>query len=233
MSPRRITALARYALATNTRTPYTWVGGVLLLAMTALGLWGSARGGDGWVVDLSMTFDGALLAAMFGLRSGLIAQRTGGLQTYLRMNFASPVEHMAGAMVALLVSWLLVCAALFLVVLVLPGGGPAEAAWQAAFFAVRTGPLLPFVIVAESTTTIDIPFFLPAMAFMGILMILVFTMGEVEAMTALAPPTQPGVFGSLTPSVVRVAWVWVVGFGGIIGVVWARARFRGRAPLRP
>jgi hypothetical protein len=148
------------------------------------------------------------------------------------MNFASPVEHMAGAMVALLISWLLVCAALFLVVLVLPGGGPAAAAWQAAFFAARTGMLLPFVIVAESTTTIDIPFFLPAMAFMGILMILVFTMGEVEATTALAPPAEPGVFRTLVPSVVRVAWVWVVGFGGIIGVVWARARLRGRALLR-
>lgn len=232
MRARRIVALARYAAANNLRTPYTWVGGLLLLAMALLGLWSSARSGDGWGLDPSMTVDGALLAAMFGIRSGLIAQRTGGFQTYVRMNFASPMEHMAGAIGALLVSWLLVCAGLFVLCLVLPGGGLAEAAWEASAFAARTGLLLPFVIMAESVTTIEIPFFLPALLYFAILVVLTLTIGEVEAITAFAPPVHPLDYGTLTPHVVRLAISWTAGFGAILGTVWIRARPAG-GPARP
>lgn len=230
MTLRRTAALARYALANNLRTPYTTVGGILFLALSLLGLWGSARAGDGWVVDPSLAADGALLAAVFGIRSGLIAQRTGGLQTYLRMNFVSPVEHMAGAIAGLLASWLLVCAALFAVILVFPGGGLTEAAWQTTVFGLRTGVLLPFVVAVESVTTIDIPFFLPGIAYFGLLMVLVFTLGEVEAVAALAPPMEAYEYGSTVPSLLRVAVVLPVGFGAVLAATWARWR---RPPGRP
>ena len=224
MSARRIAALARYALANNLRTPYTRVGAVLFLALTLLGLWGSARAGDGWVIDPSLTFDGALLAAVFGVRSGLIAQRTGGLQTYLRMNFTTPVEHVGGAAVSVVAAWLLVCAGLFLVSLILPGGGLRVAAWQASFFALRTGVLIPFVLITESVTTIDIPFFLPALAWFGLLILLVFSLGEVEAMAALAPPVRRYDYLTLVPSLQRVAIVWAVVFPGMLAAAWKGGR---------
>jgi hypothetical protein len=215
---RRVFALARYSVAGNLRTPYTWAGAALFLVLALLGLWGSARAGDGWVVNPSLTLDGALLATVFGIRSGLIVQRTGGLQTYLRMNFVSPGEHLAGATASLLASWLLVCIGLFVLNLVLPGGSLAEAAWQASFFAARTGVLIPFVLVAESTTTIDVPFFLPALLYFGLLAVLVFALGQVEAMAALAPPVRSHDYGSLQPSLARVAGVWAVVFPAVFAL---------------
>lgn len=224
MSPRRTAALARYALAGNLRTPYTWVGAGLFLVLTGLGLYSSARHGQGWVIDSSFVSYGAALAAVFGVRSGLIAQRTGGLQTYLRMNFMSPVEHMTGAVASLLASWLLVCAGVFLLTLVLPGGGVAEAAWETTVFAARSGVLLPFVIMTESATTIDIPFFLPALAYVGLLMILVFSLGEIRAVTMLAPPMDPYDYGSAVPSLLRLAVVVPGGFGVVLLGTAVRAR---------
>lgn len=224
MTLQRIAALARYALASNLRTPYTLVGAVLFVALSLLGLWGSARTGHGWTVDPSLTSDGALLAAVFGFRSGLIAQRTGGLQTYLRMNFVPPVEHMAGGIVALLASWLLVCAGLFLIVLLFPGGGLTEAAWHTTVFALRTGVLLPFVIMVESVTTIDIPFFLPGIAYFGLLMVLVFTLGEVEAVAVLAPPMAAYDYESTLPSLARLGVVMPVGFTAVLVGTWWRGR---------
>jgi hypothetical protein len=207
---RRVGALARYALANNIRTPYTWAGGALFAGMTLLGLWSSARAGEGWAIDPSLTFDGALLAAVFGIRSGLIAQRTGGLRIYLRMNFLSPLEHWAGLLLSLVGSWLLVCLALFAVELVLPGAGLADAAWQVSFFAVRTAVVLPFVLVAEQVTTIEIPFFLPALVYFGAVVVLVLSLGQVEAMATLAPPVRPYDYGTLLPSLGRVGVAWAI-----------------------
>lgn len=229
MTARRPLALARFALGNNLRTPYTWVGAALMVALTALGVWGNARAGEGWVVDPGTIFDGALLAAVFGVRSGLIAQRTGGLQTYLRMNFVSPVEHMTGMMAGLVTSWLAVCAGVFVLNLVLPGGGLQDAAWQAMLFGVRTGILLPFVLVAESITTIDIPFFLPGIAYFGLLMTLVFTLGEVRAVTTLAPPMAAYDYGTAVPSLLRLVAILVAGFGVILGVTWWRGPRSSRA----
>lgn len=233
MSVRRTAALARFALVNNLRTPYTWAGGALLLAFSLLGLWGSARAGEGWVIDTGLVSDGALVAAVFGLRSGLTAQRRGGLQTYLRMNFMSPVEHMAGAITSLVASWLLVCAALFVIILVLPGAGAAEAAWVTTVFGLRTGVLLPFVIVTEAVTTIDIPFFLPGIAYVGLVMVLVFTLGEVRAVAALAPPMETYSYASTLPSLARLLTVMPAGFVGVLIGTWWRDRRSSRHRAGP
>ncbi|MGK7312134.1 MAG: hypothetical protein ACN0LA_07810 [Candidatus Longimicrobiales bacterium M2_2A_002] len=220
----RSAALARYALACNARTPYTWAGAALFLALALLGLYASARRGDGWTVDASLVFDGGLLAAVFGVRSGLIVQRVGGLQTYLRTNFMTPVEHMAGAITSLVASWLTVCAAIFAASWLLPGGGLEAAAWNATVFAVRTGVLLPFVIPAESVTTIEIPFFLPGLAYFGVLITLVFVLGELEALRLLAPPMQRGDWASAVPGALRVAIALPAGFGAVLLVTRWRNR---------
>lgn len=225
MSPRRSMALARYALANNLRTPYTWVGALLMAAVAGLGLYSSAQRGDGWAVDFSFLFDGALLAAIFGIRSGLIAQRTGGLQTFLRMNFLSPLEHVTGAILSLVGSWLMVCAGVYVLALALPGSGPVDAAWYAAIFGLRSGVLLPFVIMAESATTIELPFFLPGLAYVVLLVTLSLTVGEVRTVTILLPPIQPGEIGTTVPSVARLAGAWGGGFGAVLGAAaWRAAR---------
>ncbi len=220
----RSVALARYALAGNLRTPYTRSGAALFLALTLLGVYSSVRSGDGWTVDAALLFDGGLLAAVFGVRSGLIAQRVSGLQTYLRTNFVTPVEHMAGAIASLVASWVMVCAAVFAASWLLPGGGLEAAAWNATLFAVRTGVLLPFVIPAEAATTIEIPFFLPGLAYFGVLITLVFVLGEVEALMLLAPPMQRGDWASAAQGALRVAVALPAGFGAILLVTRWRDR---------
>ena len=226
---RRAVAIARFAVALNLRTPYTWVGGGLFVALAVLGLYASARAGRGWVLDPGLVVDGALLAAVFGVRSGLIVQRTSGLRRYLLESFASPVEHAAGMILSLLVSWALVCAGVL--VLVLSGGGPAAAAWHAAAFALRTGVLLPFVLLTESITTVDLPFFVPGLAYVGLIMVLVLTLGEVESLAVLAPPMTPGDWGSTVPSLIRLVTVAGGGFGVVLLGVWIRERSRGWRPI--
>lgn len=224
MRPGRSMALARYALANNTRTPYTWVGGMLFIALAGLGLYSSARRGHGWTVDPSLLFDAGLIAAVFGVRSGLVAQRDTGLETFLRVNFVTPVEHMAGAIASLVASWLCVCTAVFLFSWLLPGGSMEAAAWTTTLFALRTGVLLPFVIMAESVTSIEIPFFLPGFAYFGLLITLVFVLGEVEALVLLAPPMTRGDWSSALPAAIRLAAVLPTGFVAVLLAVRWRAR---------
>lgn len=224
MRARRVLALARYAVAGTLRTPYTWVGAILLPGLTAVGLYSSARRGAGWVLDPSFLFDGAILAAVFGIRSGLITQRTTGLQTFLRANFVSPAEHMAAAILSLAATWLAVCSAVFILALVLPGAGLADAAWHATVFALRTGVLVPFVIVAESFTTIQLPFFLPGLAYVALVMVLVVALGEVPALTLLAPPVSPATLSPTHPAVLRLAAALGVGFPALVLATHLRAR---------
>lgn len=224
MSIRRSVALARYALVNNLHTPYTRVGALVMVALTILGLYSSARGGAGWVIDPSFVFDGALLGAVFGVRSGLIAQRTGSLQAFLRLNFMSPLEHMAGAVLSVLGAWLLVCAAVALLSLVLPGGGPADAAWNATVFALRTGVLLPFVLMAESVTDIELPFFVPGIAYVALLTALAVTLGEARAIALAAPPMVAGEFGSTGPALLRLAIVMPAGMAVVLGSTGVRGR---------
>ena len=231
MTTRRPLALARFALAGNLRTPYTWAGAALFFGLTALGLVSSARAGRGLIVDPGFVFDGAVLAALFGLRSGLVAQRRSGLRAYLR-SYVSPVEHTAGAILSLLGVWLLVSGAVFTFNLALPGGSPTEAGWQVTVFAVRTGPLLPFVLLTERFTTIEIPFVLPALAYVGLLMALVVVFGEVEALAALAPPLAAHDYRSVLPVAGRTGAVMALGFGALLGAAGLRGPKDGLRPAR-
>lgn len=222
---RRIAAMARYSMAGNLRTPYTWVAGFLLLALALLGMYSSARRGIGWQLSPSFLADGALLAAVFGLRSGLIDQRVTGLQAFLRLNMIAPTEHMTAAMASLFGTWLLLCAAVFGLALVLPGGGPGTAAWETWLFALRIFPLLPFTLLMESVSSIQLPFFVPALLWVGLVLVLAAVLGEGRAIALVHPPVVPGVYRSTAP---RIARALVVGSGGL-ALVAATTLLRGPA----
>ncbi len=130
---------------------------------------------------------------------------------------------MVAATASLLASWLGVCAGVFLLNALLPGGGLEEAAWQTTVFGLRTGVLLPFVLVAESATSIDVPFFLPALAYFGLVMALVLALGEPEAVTALAPPMETHDYRSTIPSLVRLAAITPAGFAAVLLATWLRS----------
>jgi hypothetical protein len=221
---RRIVAMARYSLAGTLRTPYTWVAGILLLAIVCLGMYSSARKGLGWRLSTSFLADGAIVSAVFGLRSGLIAQRMSGLQGFLRMNLITPVEHMTAAMLSLLGAWLVLCAALFTVALVLPGGGLGLAAWETWLFALRILPLLPFTLLMESVSSIQLPFFVPALLWVGLVLVLVAVVGEGQAIALVSPPVEPGVYGSTGPRFARALVIGVAGFGVVLGATRVRDR---------
>ena len=207
-------ALARFDVSHGLRSPYAWVGGGFLILLTVLGVVASARAGRGIAVDPGFVFDGALLAAVFGVRSGRVARRKNGLRPYLS-SFVTPVEEAGADILALLTVWGLVCGAVLL--LNLPGpGGAGDAAWHATVFAVRTGVLLPFVVIAESVTTIEIPFFPPVLAFVGLLMTLVLTVGEAEAVAALAPPLPRGDWTAAAAVAGRTGAVLTLGFGALL-----------------
>lgn len=216
--------MTRYSMAGILRTPYTWVAGALLLAVVGLGMYSSARQGIGWQLSPSFLADGALLAAVFGLRSGLIDQRTAGLQGFLRMNLITPVEHMGAAMISLLGTSLLLCSALFALALVLPGGGFATAAWQTWLFGLRIFPLLPFTLVMESVSSIQLPFFVPALLWVGLVLVLVAVLGEGQAIALVSPPVVPGDYGSTAPRIARALIIGAAGFT----VVLSATRVRGR-----
>lgn len=220
--------MARFGVAGSLRTPYTCVAGGVLLAMTFLGLYSSARRGVGWQLSPAFLGDGALVAAVFGIRSGLVEQRAGGLQAFLRMNLLSPVEHMAGAVASLLAIWLILCGSIFVLALVLPGGGFQEATWEAWLFAVRTLPLLPFVIMTESVAGIQLPFFIPALVYFGLLLVLVALLGQEAVVAVVAPPVARGDLGSTLPRLVRAITVAVPGF--LLVLLGTRMRSQRRSP---
>lgn len=226
LTARRVAAMARYGVANNLRTPYTWAAAVVLVAMAVTGLYSSALKGLGWRLSGPFLGDGAFFAAVLMLRSGLIEQRTGGLQTFLRVNLLPPVAHMTGAAASLLASWVLLCAALFGLALVLPGGGVDTAAWETWLFVLRTLPLLPFVLVAESVSEIRLPFFFPAVGFFALLLVLVALVGQESVAALVAPPVEPGRFATTLPRLARAAVITAVGFALVLLGTALRSRPR-------
>lgn len=225
----RVRALARYSLGCTLRTPYAWVAAVLLVALTLLGLYSSARAGLGWRLSTSFLTQGAFLAAVIGLRSGLIDQRMAGTRTFLRMNLMTPVEHTAGLTLSLLGAWLLLCAAMLGLALTLPGGGLETAAWETWLFALRTLPLLPLVLVMERVSDIQLPFFGPALLWLALLLLLIPLLGEVRAVALMNPPVAELDWGSTLPRVLRAA-LGPVGFALILAVTKVRSGRRREVP---
>lgn len=226
MSIARISALARFAIRTNLRAPVTRGGLLALAAIAALGPIGSSTSGRGWALDADLLFYGYLTGALFVLRSGLEQQRGSGLLTYLRHNFASPMEHALGMVLSLLGSWLLLSATAFLLALLLSAGDIGAAAWYTWVFGLAAATLLPFVLMVESVASFRIPMLVPVLGYLALIIVVSIAL-DPERMVAIlgfgADRSDPA---SSLRLAVRTGAALSVGLAAFLGGTWARSRRR-------
>lgn len=182
MSPVVVVALAGFALRTNLRSWGTRLGIFAGLAIVLLGPVVAWDGGRGWTLDLDLGFYGCFVAALFLLRSGLEAQRSSNLDTFLRHDLATPVAHAAGMAASLLAAWGLFCAGTFATLLLASAGDIGTAAWYTASWGLRLLLLLGFVLWTEAFATLRLPLLLPALVYFGLLIALTIVLDEERAM---------------------------------------------------
>lgn len=233
MSVLRSTALAGFAIRTNLRSATT-VGGMAAFAgIAALGPAASLKNGQGWTVDPDFLFYGYLIGALFALRSGIEQQRENGLQTYLRHNFASPLEHAFGAVLSLLGTWLLLTTLLFLLAFLCSAGDGASAAWYASTYGLALALLLPFVLMVESVSALRIPLLLPVIGYLALAVILSLTVGEERMAALLWLSVERGDLGGLVRLALRVGWMVPTGMALFLAAVHVRGRRPAFAAVVP
>jgi len=223
----RAVALAAFAIRTNARSAITAGGMLGFIAIALLGPIVSMKNGTGWTLDPDLLFFGYLTGALFVLRSGLEQQRECGLQTFLRHNFSSPLEHGLGAVLSLLGTWLLLTTALFALALVCSAGDVATAAWHAWALGVPLAVLLPFVIMVESVSSLRIPMILPVLAYLALAVTLALTMGEARMAAILGLTPDRGDPATSLRLAVRIGMVVPAGMTLFLAAVWLRGRRLG------
>lgn len=187
----RILAVARFALWTNLRQGLTRGGILLGIFLMLAGPVVAVARDLAWDFDEQFGFFGFLVIALFGLRSGLQAQRELGMMTFFRLNLLRPTEHALAMVLSLLGSWVALCTVAFVAILVISGGRTGVAAWYTASWGIRTLLLLGFVPLVERIASFRLPLFVPALAYMTLLVILTLLLPEAEAI-ALFVPTEVG-----------------------------------------
>lgn len=220
---RRILALARHNVHSVLRAPFTWTGVGLVPALPLVG--GLAT----WVQEGAPRFQGglltlgALLGAIFVLRSGLVEHRVRGLQDVLRSGYVTPVEHVAAAVASLLALLLLLAAWVAAVGAILSGGDMGSGAWAGWLFLLRVGVLLPFVLATELLADVRTPLVLPGAFLLAALVMVALFVGA-EAAVSLAGANVDRAFPwvSTGPLLVRAGVSMGVGFAALL--VWTRLR---------
>ncbi len=221
MRPSRAAALAIFAFRTNVRSPIT-LGGLLAFgAISMLGPLLSLRSGQGWALDPDLLFYGYLTGGLFVLRSGLEQQRECGLQMYLRHNFATPLEHGLGAVLALLATWALLTGVLVVVALAGSGGDAASALWYAWALGVPLTLLLPFALMVEGVSTLRIPMIVPVLAYLVLAVFLALTVGEARMAAVLGLSPERGNPASSLDLAVRAGVMVPLGMSLFLAGVWA------------
>lgn len=224
MSLSRSTALAAFAIRANLRSAISRGGLVAFAAIAALGPILSWRNGQGWVLDPDLLFYGYLTGALFVLRSGLEQQRESGLLTYLRHNFATPVEHAVGAVLALLGGWLLLTTLVFLLGIACSAGDVGAAAWYAWTFGLALSLLLPFVVAVESVAAFRIPLILPVIGYLALMVVLALTIGEERMVGILGISADRADPASSLRLAARAGLVVPTGLALFVAVTWVSAR---------
>lgn len=205
----RILATARFALWTNLRRGLTRGGIALGFLLMALGPVVAVARDLAWGFDEQFGFFGFLVIALFGLRSGLQEQRELGLMTFFRLNLLRPVEHALAMVLSLLGSWLALCTVVFLAILIISGGRAGLAGWYTASWGIRTLLLLGFVPMVERVASFRLPLFVPALAYMTLLVVLTVLLPEARAI-ALFVPTELGDLDALRRLGLQAAVVFPV-----------------------
>jgi len=226
---RRAIALAGFAARTNLRTPLTWIGFGSLVALTLVGMLSSRLDEGTWQIDPAFLFYGYALAALFVVRSGLVEQREGGLETFLRVNFLGPLEHLAAILVSAGASSLALTACTLLLASLLSAGDVATASWYAWSYGLRVVMLIPFVVMVESVSTLRIPLFPPALAWFGSIVLLSFVLGEEQAVALMSPPVEVGDFGSTVPIALRAGAGLLAGCASLVVGRCVRVGYERRA----
>jgi len=163
-------------------------GGIMTGAgVMALGAALSLQRGGGWSFDPDVGFIGFFIMALFAVRSGHEEQRELGLSTFLRHNLVSPAEHAFGLVVALIATWVAVCAAGLLAMLFVSVGDVGTAAWYTAAWGLRLLVLLGFVPLVESVASLRLPLIVPVIVYWGVAMVLVLVLPEDEAIALFIP----------------------------------------------
>lgn len=228
MSARRSLAIARHALQTNLRAPFTWTGALLLFAVALLGPVISLKNHGVWRLDTDLLGTGFAFGALFVIRSGLVDQRTGGLQEFLRENFVTPLEHMAGVILSLMATWLAFSLLTFLVALLLSGGDAGLAAWTVWLLLLTTGMLLPVVLVVECVSDLRTPLFVPGFIYFAAIFTMAGLVGSQRAAHLMALNADRSWPPSSLPLATRAAVSLGVGLTLVLVGTWLRARRRER-----
>ncbi len=219
--------LGRYTAAANLGRWLTRGGLIAGAGVMALGCALSLQRGRGWTFDADIGLMGFFIMALFAARSGQEEQRELGLDTFLRHNLVSPVEHAFGLLVALVATWLTVCAAAFLAILAVTAGDVATAAWYTTAWGLRLLVLLGFVPLVESMASLRLPLILPVFAYWGLAMALVIALPEDDAI-ALFIPVEHGDWGALA----RLALQGVLSFAATSSLFLALSVAGSRLRLR-
>lgn len=203
----RVLAVARFALWSNLRRGLTRAGLLLGVLLMLLGSVVAVANDLAWGFDEQFGFFGFLVMALFGLRSGLQEQSELGMTTFLRCNVLRPVEHALAMVLSLLGAWVAICAAVFLAILIVSGGRVGLAGWYTASWGVRTLLLLGFVPLVERVASFRLPLFVPALAYVTLLVALTLLLPESEAI-ALFVPTELGDLGALRELALQAAVIF-------------------------
>ena len=224
---RRTLALAGYALHANLLAPFTWTGAALVPGIALLGSLAALVQEGAWSYQPALLAVGFVLGAIFVIRSGLVEQRTGGLQDFLRTDFVSPAVHMSAAVLSLVATWLLFSAYTFIVALVLSGGDAGGAAWSAWTLSLRLGMLLPFVVMVEAAADVKTPLVVPGALYFALLFAVALFVGAPEAVELLGLDTDRAFpWRSSRPLAIRTAVSLVAGFALVLAGTAVRGRKR-------
>ncbi len=228
MSVRRSLALARHAFHTNLMAPFTWTGGILLFVVALLGPVISLKNHGVWGFDSGLLGTGFAFGALFVFRSGLAEQRTGGLQAFLRENFVTPLEHVTGAVLSLLATWIAFSVLAFLVGLLLSGGDAGLAAWTVWLLLLTTGMLLPPVLMVESVSDLRTPLFVPGFVYVAAIFTMAGLLGSQRTAEIMALNSDRSWPPSSLPLATRTAVALGAGLALVLAGTWLRSRRRAR-----
>lgn len=203
-SLRRTAALARFAVASNLGRWMTRGGLIAGAAVMALGSFLSVQQGTGWTFDDDFGFMGFFVMALFAVRSGLEEQRELGLTTFTTYNLASRLEHALGFVLATLAIWGIVSLAGFLGIVIASGREIGAAAWIAAGWGLRLLVLVGFVPLVEALASVRLPLILPALAYLGMIVVLTLLLTEERAFAWIVI-TERGDLASYAPLAAQAA----------------------------